>query len=203
MNLKKKAGKPKLYTTAQLETLLLKYIEENPKKNISYIELERQTGVGRNTWARNMKEKIEKLNRPITIADSQNELLPLPNITELVKNNYSNQQKLIEVLHQVSNIVQKLYVQAKIVPELEKQLEELNLQLKISNEELKNSKDTIKSLQEQVNHYSQAYRDIAVTSSYPDTDLKNVFEFKKGDKKNEDKITADLKKQFEMFGPKS
>jgi vacuolar-type H+-ATPase subunit I/STV1 len=201
---KKKAGKPKQHTIPHLETLLLKYIEDNPTKTITYIDLERQTGVGRNTWVRNMKGKIEALNRPLTIKDVEHEqLLPLPNMAELVRTNYGNQQKLIQVLQHVNNSVQKLYVQAKSVPQLEQEIETLKLQLKSQNEELKKNKETIKLLQEQVSHFSQAYRDIAVTSSFPDSDLKNILEFKKGDRKNEDKIMADLIKQFKMFGPKS
>lgn len=201
---KNKVGKPKQYSMQYLESLLLKFIEDNPSKTITYIELERETGVGRNTWARNMKEKIEALNRPISITDApQENLLPLPNMAELVKNNYGNKQKLIEALGQLNSAVQKLYVQARSVPQLELKIENLKTELKEMKEQSKKDKEIIKALQEQVNHFSQAYRDIAVTSSYPDSDLKNVFEFKKNDKKNEDKIMADLIKQFGMFGPKN
>jgi vacuolar-type H+-ATPase subunit I/STV1 len=201
---KKTVGKPKQYTLAHLEGLLLKYIEDNPLKTITFIELQRQTGVGRNTWARNMKEKIEALNRPLTINGAGNEQsLPLPNMAELVKSNYGNQQKLIQALQKVNSTIQKLYVQAKSVPQLEQEIEDLKNQLLGLNSESKKDKETIKLLQEQVKHFSQAYRDIAVTSSYPDSDLKNILEFKKGDRKNEDKITTDLIKQFEMFGPKA
>jgi flagellar biosynthesis chaperone FliJ len=200
---KSKVGKPKQYTTKHLETLLLKFIEDNPSRRITYIDLERETRVGRNTWARNMKDKIEVLNRPMTINDaSQGQILPLPNISELVNNNYGNKQKLIEALLQVNSSVQKLYVQAKNVPHLEQEIENLTSQLKKLDEKSKNDKETIRSLKEQVDHFSQAYRDVAVMSSYPDSNMKNVLEFKKDDKKNENKIMADLIKQFEMFGPK-
>lgn len=201
---KNNVGRPKQYTINYLETLLLKYIEDNPSRTISYMDLERETGVGRNTWFRNMREKIEALNRPITITDAvEGQLLPLPNMAELVNNNYGNKQKLIEALLQVNNSLQKLYVQAKSIPQLKNEIEYLTIQLNKMNDESKKNKETIRSLQEQVNHYSKAYRDIAMKSSYPDSDLKNVFQFKKDDKKNEDKIMADLTRQFEMFGPKS
>ncbi|MFF2528823.1 hypothetical protein ACFVS2_07895 [Brevibacillus sp. NPDC058079] len=201
---KNKVGRPKQHPLAHLENLLLKFIEEHPSRTITFIELERETGVGRNTWARNMKDRIEALNSPLPITEAlQSNLLPLPNMAELVQNNYANKQKLIEELHQVSSILQKLFVQARSVSQLEQEIKRLKMELKKINEQSKQDKETIRSLQEQVDHFSQAYRDIALTSSYPDSNLKNVFEFKKNDKNNEKKITADLINQFGMFGPKT
>ncbi|MEK3721973.1 hypothetical protein [Paenibacillus sp. FSL H8-0034] len=108
-----KVGKPKKHTTELLDNLLLKYIEDNPNMAITFIELEKATGVGRNTWSRNMKEKIQKLNSPIyTLVAQDDKILPLPNMTELVKNNYGNQHKLIQALQQVNNSIQSMYVQA-------------------------------------------------------------------------------------------
>ncbi|KAF6569471.1 hypothetical protein JDW19_05835 [Paenibacillus polymyxa] len=199
--MKNRVGKPKQYSIDQLDCLLLKYVENNPSATITYIDLERATGVGRNTWSRNMKEKIENLNRPPSILEKGNESsLPLPNMDELVKNNIGNQQKLIQALNQVNSIIQKLYVKAKSVHIFEQEIEDLNNKIIKINEELIVEKN--KLLREQVEHFSQAYRNIAVTSSYPDSELKNVFDFKKGDKKNKDKIMTDLIEQFDMFGPK-
>ncbi|CCC86047.1 hypothetical protein PPM_3110 [Paenibacillus polymyxa M1] len=201
--MKNRVGKPKQYSIDQLDCLLLKYVENNPSATITYIDLERTTGVGRNTWSRNMKEKIENLNRPPSILEKGNESsLPLPNMDELVKNNIGNQQKLIQALNQVNSIIQKLYVKAKSVHIFEQEIEDLNNKIIKINEELNVEKNKNKLLREQVEHFSQAYRNIAVTSSYPDSELKNVFDFKKGDKKNKDKIMTDLIEQFDMFGPK-
>ncbi|MHB0859945.1 hypothetical protein ACYCS5_01525 [Paenibacillus sp. SEL3] len=201
--MKNRVGKPKQYSIDQLDCLLLKYVENNPSTTITYIDLERATGVGRNTWSRNMKEKIENLNRPPSILEKGNESsLPLPNMDELVKNNIGNQQKLIQTLNQVNSIIQKLYVKAKSVHIFEQEIEDLNNKIIKINEELIVEKNKNKLLREQVEHFSQAYRNIAVTSSYPDSKLKNVFDFKKGDKKNKDKIMTDLIEQFDMFRPK-
>lgn len=201
--MKNKVGKPKQFAIEYLETLLLKYVEDHPTKTITFIDLERVTGVGRNTWSRNMRGKIEKLNQPIPLSYAGNEnFLPLPNMTELVKCHYGNQQNLIQALQQVNNSIQKLYIQAKCVPQLEQEIGKLQTELVQAKDQSKKDKETIRSLQEQVNHFSQAYKDIAMTSSSPDSDLKNILAFKRGDKKNEDKISADLINQFSMFGPK-
>lgn len=201
--MKNKVGKPKQFAIEYLETLLLKYVEDHPTKTITFIDLERVTGVGRNTWSRNMSANIEKLNQPIPLTYAGDEdFLPLPNMTELVKCHYGNQQNLIQALQQVNHSVQKLYVQAKGVPQLKQEIGKLQTELAQAKDQSKKDKETIRSLQEQVNHFSQAYKDIAMTSSSPDSDLKNILAFKRGDKKNEDKISADLINQFSMFGPK-
>ncbi|MEK3721971.1 hypothetical protein [Paenibacillus sp. FSL H8-0034] len=95
-----------------------------------------------------------------------------------------------------------LTIQAKQSVELKQENNILESKVQELMDKSKKDQQTIRLLQEQVKHFSQAYRDIAVTSSYPDSEMNNVFEFKKDDKKNQDKITADLIKQFDMFKPK-
>ncbi|HDR4604160.1 MULTISPECIES: hypothetical protein [Bacillus] len=57
----------------------------------------------------------------------------------------------------------------------------------------------IRELKQQITHYSQAYRNICASSTYGEKGIKNVLEFKTGIKENEEKIAADLSKQFKMF----
>lgn len=198
----KKAGRPKRYSTEEMKKLLMNFVEENPNSKITYVDLEKATGIGRNTWARNMKVEIQKINEPFPVSNSleqEEKLLPLPNILELVKYHYSNQNKLFEILGHVNKSMQNLYIQAKRVQEIEQENQQLKLRVQILREENQNYQETVNGLKEEVKHYSQAYRNIAATSTYGDKGLKNVFQFKKGDKENEKKISANLTEQFNMF----
>ena len=112
---KKTPGKPRTYTIDQLDAMLLQFVQQNPNTQVSYMSLQKATGVGRNTWARNMKEKIDKINQPSPIIDhlQATDSLPLPNIAELVHTLYPNKDKLIEALYQVNRSLHKFYEQAK------------------------------------------------------------------------------------------
>lgn len=201
--MKNKVGKPKKYTTTQLNELLLKYIEEHTNEKITYLALEKATGISRNTWARNMKEEIRKLNEPLPIvSNTGSEVLPLPNIAELVQNNYHNQKKLIDALSQVNRSINNLYEKAKRAYNLEQENSNLIEEIKKLKFEGKQNEEIIKLLKEQVDFYSQQYRNIVATSTYKENGLKNLLEFKRGDSRNTEKITADLIKQFDMFKPK-
>lgn len=93
--MKNKVGKPKKYSLQELRQQLLNYVQKHPNKVISYIDLERETGISRNTWSRNLKDEIAKLNAPIpfTTKIDFDTGIPLPNIFDIVEKNYDNKQK--------------------------------------------------------------------------------------------------------------
>lgn len=199
--MKNKVGKPKKYSIEELHQLLLNYISKYPNTTITYIALERETGISRNTWSRNLKEEISKINKPIPITTNfdLDSALPLPNIQEIVEKNYANKEKLISTLSHLNQCVNSLYTLAR----KEEELLHENVLLKKELKHLKqlfNEKETeINELKSQVSFYSQAYRNIVATASYGDNNLTNILEFKTASKQNEEKIAADLSKQFNMF----
>ena len=85
--------------------------------------------------------------------------------------------------------------------QLEKENIEMVAQIKKLKQDAALDKQAIRTLKEQAEYYNQLYRNIVATSTYSNSDLKNVLEFKKGDPKNKDKISADLISQFDMFKP--
>ncbi|HHY2674436.1 TPA: hypothetical protein ACV439_002310 [Bacillus toyonensis] len=199
--MKNKIGKPKKYSLQELRQHLLNYIQKHPNETISYIALERETGISRNTWSRNLKDEISRLNEPIpfTTKIDFDTGIPLPNIFNIVEKNYDNKAKLISSLTHLNACINSLYAIAK----KERTFESENIGFKVKIKELEQTlreKDReIKELKQQVIHYSQVYRNICASSTYGEKGLKNVLEFKTGSEKNEEKISADLSKQFKMF----
>lgn len=201
---KSNTGRPRTYSLEQLDAMLLQYVQQNPNIEVTFVGLEKATGISRNTWARNMRDKIEKINKPLPILPISDvpDNLPLPNVAELVLNLYPNKDKLIEALYQVNKSLHKFYEQAKRAYQLENENEEMAELIKKLKLQAAVDKETIRSLKDQAEYYNQLYRNIVATSTYSSSGLKNVLEFKKGDPKNKDRISADLINQFEMFKPK-
>lgn len=199
--MKNKIGKPKKYSLQELQQHLLNYVQKHPNKTISYIGLERETGISRNTWSRNLKDKIAKLNEPIpfTTKIDFDTGIPLPNIFDIVEKNYDNKAKLISSLTHLNACINSLYAIAKKERTFESENVGFKVKIKELEQTLREKDREIKKLKQQVIHYSQAYRNICVSSTYGEKGLKNVLEFKTGSEKNEEKISADLSKQFKMF----
>ncbi|MES5846005.1 MULTISPECIES: hypothetical protein [Bacillales] len=199
--MKNKIGKPKKYSLQELKQHLLNYVQRHPNKTISYIGLERETGISRNTWSRNLKDEIAKLNEPIpfTTKIDFDTGIPLPNIFDIVEKNYDNKEKLISSLTHLNACINSLYAIAKKEQTFESENVEFKVKIKELEQTLREKDGEIKELKQQVIHYSQAYRNICVSSTYGEKGLKNVLEFKTGSEKNEEKISADLSKQFKMF----
>lgn len=199
---KKKVGKPKTYPEEKLNLLLMKYVEDHPQGEITYLGLEKATGISRNTWSRNMKEKIDLLNNPLPILDSNiGDKLPLPNISDIVERYYPNKDKIIEAMQHLGRSLHKLYDKAKTAHQLEQENKSLHEEVSRHQQEAKRFIETIDQLNLQVEFYSAQYRNIALSSTYSENSIHNFLEFKKEDRKNEDKITADLEKHFNLFNP--
>lgn len=199
--MKNKIGKPKKYSLQELQQHLLNYVQKHPNKTISYVGLERETGISRNTWSRNLKDEIAKLNEPIpfTTKIDFDTGIPLPNIFDIVEKNYDNKAKLISSLTHLNACINSLYAIAKKERTFESENVGFKVKIKELEQTLREKDREIKELKQQVIHYSQAYRNICVASTYGEKGLKNVLEFKTDSEKNEEKISADLSKQFKMF----
>ncbi|WP_257143171.1 hypothetical protein [Bacillus cereus] len=199
--MKNKVGKPKKYLLQELRQHLLNYVQKHPNKTISYIGLERETGISRNTWSRNLKDEIAKLNEPIPFTTKINfdTGIPLPNIFDIVEKNYDNKSKLISSLAHLNTCMNSLYAIAKKEQMFEAENVKFKIKIKELEQTLREKNLEIKELKQQVIHYSQAYRNICVSSTYELQGMKNILEFKTDSKKNEEKISADLSKQFKMF----
>ncbi|MEK4244263.1 hypothetical protein MKZ20_02840 [Psychrobacillus sp. FSL K6-2684] len=123
--------------------------------------LEKETGIGRMTWARRMQDTIDKLNKPVlqTLTLSDKDEVYLPNIENLFemygkdKNKLKNELLIIESL--VYELYQSLQTSKEKVKKLSKYQEE-NLTLK---EKLQLARD-------KANHYEILYNQITTSSSF-------------------------------------
>ncbi|MGM0715011.1 hypothetical protein ACWKW1_25235 [Brevibacillus parabrevis] len=200
----KKAGKPVQHPISLLEQLLLEYVAKNPNEKVTYLSLEKATGIGRNTWSRKMGGKIEKINAPLPIVNMNpmEDTIELFNLSEFVEAHYDNKDKLIASLTHLNNSFKTLHKKAKKAHLLEKENADLIDEIKNLKLALAESKKDNKKLMNQVKHYSELYRNIAASSTYSEKGLDNVIEFKKGDPNNESFLSSDLIRQFDMFKPK-
>lgn len=139
----KKPGKPESYSEQQLKELLFDYRKRN-KGIVSFLGLEKETGISRKTWKRRMGSIIEELNQIATIQNSKiNDVeLPLPNI-DLIFDKFSNNPKgLREALFHLNEVILKIYDEnIKLQATLdEKNRMEIGLNTRIEKLEKENNK---------------------------------------------------------------
>lgn len=142
----KKPGKPESYSEQQLKELLFDYRKRN-KGAVSFLGLEKETGISRKTWKRRMGSIIEELNQITTVQNAKiNDVeLPLPNI-ELIFDKFSNNPKgLREALFHLNEVILKIYDQNIRLQEaldeknrMEKELNKRNEKLEKENNKLLN-----------------------------------------------------------------
>ena len=165
MNEENKGGRPPKYPYELLLKELKHFIESNPMGKIKNSVLAKATKIPPYVWRDNKKiqEDIAKLNNvPINIGEPSNDMLELPNIVELVEQNYGSKKGLIQKLRAYMDYIEALYTKAIKTERLEKEVEELKVRLKRleeQNKALKVSNDI----------YNNQLKELAVKS----TSLKN------------------------------
>lgn len=157
-----KRGKPQEWTDEQLKDMALEIKYKNQGKKLTPSLLQKETGVGRNTWSRRMKTIIEELNAPVLTSinlDDNNEIT-LPSIDLIFKKYGKDKQALKNELINIELLIYDLY-------------NELS-EYKQKDEQYKKSSDEVQSLKKEVikqrrkaEHYEQLYNTIKVSSVYP------------------------------------
>ncbi|GEM_PF-7070186 len=147
-------SKEKIYNDEELKQILISYAN-NSNCKLTYSLLEKETGIGRQTWSRRMKDEIKILNAKHYIKQQTNlDDITLPNIAETVNKFYYNKEKLIEKLLWYNDTIQMLYVKTS---ELYKDKEELNnIKIELENIKIKN-KNLIKDLNFYKNEYLKVF----------------------------------------------
>jgi len=173
----KKRGPKEKLSDQQMKELALKIKNKFKHQQLTYSLLERETGIGRNTWMRRVKEYINELNTPVSrsFGISAGDEVYFPNIENLFEFYGQNKQKIINELHQFELLFQDMYKERNILREKLKKLEEFSSKI----EEYKNE---MSRLNQQVTHYKTMYEKMAVSSVEPhlrqEYGLKdNVIEF--------------------------
>ena len=145
----------------------------------------------RHVWSRRMKTIIDHLNEEPQVQTNSVLTLPLPNIIDLVENNWDNKNKLIKSLNHYNETIHSLFEQAKKYHDVV----EDNKKLKRENETLEND---LKKMRQEANYFKNLYMELSVKSTY------NLFREKEGIKesvisinKNKNKaLSTDIVSQY-------
>jgi len=154
-------GRPSNYSDEQLKEMALDVKKKYKGQKLTYLFLEKETGIGRNTWSRRIPETIEELNKPVqrSIGVSQNDDVYFPNIEQIFEVYKNDNNKIIKELLFIETAFYELYNEAmKIKEELSRR--------KDNDEDLRRKKDEIRRLRAQVIHYEQLYNQQMVSSAF-------------------------------------
>lgn len=155
-------GRPSNYSDEQLKEMASQIKKKFKGQKLTYLFLENETGIGRNTWSRRISETIDELNKPIsrTIGLTESDDVYFPNIEQIFEVYKNDKNKIINELHFIEATFIELYNEAKNLKE------ELNRR-KDEGEELKLKNNEIRLLREQVKHYEQLYNQLMVSCAFP------------------------------------
>ncbi|MGC6588088.1 hypothetical protein ACPV3A_24460 [Paenibacillus sp. Dod16] len=158
----KKRGPKEKLSDQEMKELAMKIKTKFKHQQLTYSLLERETGIGRNTWMRRIKEYINDLNTPISrsIGLSEGDEVYFPNIEFLFEIYGQNKQKLINELHHFELMFQDLYKERHSLLEQLKKLEG-------ATEKIEEYKRELSKLKQQVIHYKTMYEKVAVSSVEP------------------------------------
>lgn len=142
-----KKGRPTEYSNEELKEILSQYAIQNTGK-VTYLGLEKETGIKRHVWSRRMKKEIDRLNMRVSNINADNfEQINLPNVRDIVEKNWNNKENLIEDLLSLNNYINNLWDKAiqqeKSAIEIQK-LNDLIDSLKLENEYLKQERNHLR-----------------------------------------------------------
>jgi hypothetical protein len=155
-------GKPKEWTDEKLKEMALEVKYKNQGKKLTPSFLQEETGVGRNTWSRRMKEFITELNQPVlqSINISDNSEVTLPSMDLILKRYGKDKQALRSELMNIEILIYDLFNELK--------------EYKLKYEKSRKAAEEIQSLKEELliqnkraEHYESLYNTIMVSSIYP------------------------------------
>ncbi|MDM5153215.1 hypothetical protein QUF88_04845 [Bacillus sp. DX1.1] len=156
-----KRGKPQKWSDEDLKQIALEVKYKQPNRKLTSLLLENETGIGRNTWSRRMKEFINHLNSPIHIPKlDESGIITIPSVEELFLKYGANTTELKNEIAKLLNIISDLYTDAKKLATLEEATQKMKLETEQLKEQL--SKVTV-----QRTHYETLYNQIVAESYFP------------------------------------
>lgn len=158
---KTKRGKPQQWSDEDLKHIALEVKYKQPNRKLTSLLLEKQTGIGRNTWSRRMKEFINHLNSPVHIPKlNESGIITIPSVEELFLKYGANTIELKNEIAKLLNIISDLYTDAKKLATLEEATQKMKLETEKLKEQL--SKVTVQKA-----HYETLYNQIVAESYFP------------------------------------
>lgn len=195
----KRRGPKVRVSDEQMKELALEIKKKSKQQQLTYSILEKETGIGRNTWKRRLEKFIQELNQPILrdFGYTDSDEIYFPNIESLFEAYGNNKQRIINELHHFELLFQELY-------EERNELKEKLNKLEIFKDKIEEYTKAISDLQQEVKHYKTLYEQIIVSSVEPhlrdEFGLKsNLLDFSNHSDKNAS--LNDLHKHFPKIEP--
>lgn len=158
---KTKRGKPQQWSNEALKQIALEVKYKQPNRKLTSLLLEKETGIGRNTWSRRMKEFINHLNSPVHIPKlNESGIITIPSVEELFLKYGADTTELKNEIAKLLNIISDLYTDAKKLVTLEEATQKMKSEIEQLKEQL--SKVTIQRA-----HYETLYNQIVAESYFP------------------------------------
>ncbi|HFT2186120.1 TPA: hypothetical protein RG887_003537 [Bacillus cereus] len=158
---KTKRGKPQQWSDEDLKNIALEVKYKQPNRKLTSLLLEKETGIGRNTWSRRMKEFINHLNSPVHIPKlDESGIIMIPSVEELFLKYGANTIELKNEIAKLLNIISDLYTDAKKLATIEEVMQKMKLETEQLKEQL--SKVTVQKA-----HYETLYNQIVAESYFP------------------------------------
>ncbi len=158
---KTKRGKPQKWSDEALKQIALEVKYKQPNRKLTSLLLEKETGIGRNTWSRRMKEFINHLNSPVHIPKlDESGIITIPSVEELFLKYGANTTELKNEIAKLLNIISDLYTDTKKLVTLEEATQKMKSEIEQLKEQL--SKVTV-----QKTHYETLYNQIVAESYFP------------------------------------
>lgn len=195
-----KRGPKEEYTNDELKLLALDIKLKYKSSKITPTLLQRETGIGRNTWSRRISEYLDELNRPIISHISLNpeEEISLPNIGFVLEKYKDDYNALVYELISFEQIFIDTYKELAILKDKEKKFNEVITK----NEELASE---LSKQKHRANHFETLYNELAVSSSFlhlRENPKSKVYQFKKQPLKFEENVEQNLSfKNLDRFFP--
>ncbi|MBJ7966976.1 hypothetical protein [Bacillus cereus] len=158
----KKRGPKEKISDVQMKELALQVKNKIKQQQLTYSMLEKETGIGRQTWKRRLDNFIQELNKPILrrFCYTDSDEVYFPNIESIFDAHGNNKQRIINELHHFELLFQELYKENSTLKERINRLENFK-------EKIDEYIETIANLQQEVNHYKTLYEQIIVSSIEP------------------------------------
>lgn len=159
--IKSKRGKPQQWSDEDLKQIALEVKYKQPNRKVTSLLLEKETGIGRNTWSRRMKEFINHLNSPIHIPKlDESGIITIPSVEELFLKYGANTIELKNEIAKLLNIISDLYTDTKKLATLEESIPKMKL-------EIQQLKEQLSKVTTQRTHYETLYNQIVTESYFP------------------------------------
>ncbi|URJ39959.1 hypothetical protein [Paenibacillus polymyxa] len=159
--MKNNKGRPKTVEDQKLKEIALQIKTKHKGQKLSFLMLEKETGISRNTWRRRISDYIQELNTPIMQSTEQADVdIYFPDIEEIFSSNNNSKEKIAQELHAIIETLRSLYLENKELKRNAKDISKLETTVQ-------KQKFQLDKLKHQVLHYENLYKTLVVSSAFP------------------------------------